>query len=385
MEGVSLPGVNLRYANLAGTDLSLSSLSGADLSNANLSSGGLVGTDLSNANLSSANLTGVSLAVCIVFGIHGVACLDANLTDANLTGANFTNAILSSCATSFLGTGCGSADFTGTLLVPSNQIANAASAAGAVVTWPTPQSLPGLSPGTCSPPSGSTFSPGTSGVSCQVLGDNGDVASGFFTVTVNPLQTITSISLPSYPSPSVVGQQVNYAATVSPIPPGGTVTFTDNGSSMAGCSAVPVAGDGIASCVTTESTAGSHNIVATYSGYSNSAGVNFPGSTSPGITQNVLSCHAFAGCNLSGLDLTGANLPNLDLHGANLSRANLSGADLSSTDLAGANLLGANLSGADLSGANLKGANLGNVTWANTACPDGTNSNNDGGTCVGHL
>ena len=54
-------------------------------------------------------------------------------------------------------------------------------------------------------------------------------------------------------------------------------------------------------------------------------------------------------------------------------------------NLKGANLSGANLSGANLSGANLTGANLSDVTWGNTTCPDGTNSDNDGGTCLGHL
>jgi hypothetical protein len=45
-----------------------------------------------------------------------------------------------------------------------------------------------------------------------------------------------------------------------------------------------------------------------------------------------------------------------------------------------ANLSGANLNGADVTGA---GALLG-VTYSNTTCPDGTDSDNDDGTCVGH-
>jgi uncharacterized protein YjbI with pentapeptide repeats len=58
--------------------------------------------------------------------------------------------------------------------------------------------------------------------------------------------------------------------------------------------------------------------------------------------------------------------------------------------LAGANLLGQDLTGAALTGANLTGANLHvatitNVSWSNTICPDGTNSDADGGTCIGHL
>lgn len=36
-------------------------------------------------------------------------------------------------------------------------------------------------------------------------------------------------------------------------------------------------------------------------------------------------------------------------------------------------------------GANLDGATLVGVTWNDTTCPDGTNSDNDGGTCVNNL
>jgi uncharacterized protein YjbI with pentapeptide repeats len=42
------------------------------------------------------------------------------------------------------------------------------------------------------------------------------------------------------------------------------------------------------------------------------------------------------------------------------------------------------MTNADLTGANLAGANIQKITWSNTTCPDGTNSNADGGTCVGH-
>jgi len=121
------------------------------------------------------------------------------------------------------------------------------------------------------------------------------------------------------------------------------------------------------------------------------------------------------GCDLSGQDLSGADLSGTNLGLANLSGADLSGADLSGTvlndaDLSGANLSGANLTGAmlgvvdlsdanlsgaildhvwladsDLTGANLSDADLTEVRWVNITCPDGTNSDNNGGTCVGHL
>lgn len=46
----------------------------------------------------------------------------------------------------------------------------------------------------------------------------------------------------------------------------------------------------------------------------------------------------------------------------------------------------ANLTGADLDGADLTGArDMGQATWSNTTCPNGTNSNRDGDTCVNNL
>jgi hypothetical protein len=33
----------------------------------------------------------------------------------------------------------------------------------------------------------------------------------------------------------------------------------------------------------------------------------------------------------------------------------------------------------------LTGATLTGITWAQTTCPDGTNSNTNGYTCIGHL
>ena len=95
--------------------------------------------------------------------------------------------------------------------------------------------------------------------------------------------------------------------------------------------------------------------------------------------------------NLSDATLDSASLTGAHLYGANLARAdlqhaNLSHADLLTADLRGANLLLADLSGADLREAMLTGAILAGVTWSNTLCPDGTNTDTNGaGSCVGHL
>ena len=55
-------------------------------------------------------------------------------------------------------------------------------------------------------------------------------------------------------------------------------------------------------------------------------------------------------------------------------------ADLSNADLTSADLTYANLRDADLTGANLT-----DVYWDNTMCPDGTNSDDHGYTCVNNL
>ncbi len=76
-----------------------------------------------------------------------------------------------------------------------------------------------------------------------------------------------------------------------------------------------------------------------------------------------------------GMQLTGVNLGGADLSHALLTRANLCNADL-----VGATLTSANLGGAVLTGAHLTGA-----VWGGTTCPDGTNSDEAGGSCSAHL
>ena len=98
----------------------------------------------------------------------------------------------------------------------------------------------------------------------------------------------------------------------------------------------------------------------------------------------------FSGSNLKGDDLQGDQLSDANFHAAQLSGANLSSAqlqasNLSIANLSGSNLESANLSNATMTGANAHGANLKNVVWSATMCPDGTSSDHDGGTCIGHL
>ncbi|HWH10557.1 MAG TPA: Ig-like domain-containing protein [Solirubrobacteraceae bacterium] len=108
--------------------------------------------------------------------------------------------------------------------------------------------------------------------------------------TVNKAATTTTLTV-SPASPSVFGQPVTFKATVAPVAPGagtptGTVTFTDGGTAIPGCSAQPLSASSpdTATCTTSGlSVAGSpHSIKATYGGDG-----NFAGSTSSGLAYTV--------------------------------------------------------------------------------------------------
>jgi hypothetical protein len=237
--------------------------------------------------------------------------------------------------------------------------------------------------------------------------------SGVVTQTVNKDTTATKITLS--PDPAVPGQTVTYSAQVTATGSGsgiptGAVSFTDGGNPIPSCPPVQLTG-GTGNCTVAYATTGNHTIEANYAG-----DINFDASRASSVGETVSSCGPnLVGCNLAGANLTGANLAGANLTGINLKTAslvgaNLSGSNLSRTNLAATNLTGANLTGANLTGANLKAANLNGVslntanltgaslfdahmsgvsfigvTWSKTTCPDGTISNSDGGTCLGHL
>lgn len=127
---------------------------------------------------------------------------------------------------------------------------------------------------------------------------------------------------------------------------------------------------------------------------------NLARSYDPSTGLPSLAYHDFSGCDISEIDLSGADLRKaflnnsfaleINLAGANLEWANLRAASFRAANLINANLSFANLHTTDLLEANLTGAVLDNaiidnVYWQNTICPDGTNSDYNGNTCVGHL
>ena len=96
------------------------------------------------------------------------------------------------------------------------------------------------------------------------------------TLTYTQTVTPTATTLASSANPSVVGQQVTYTATVSPVPDGGTVAFTDGTTTITECGAQPVdTSTGKATCTVTYTSPGAHSITATYGGdnsFSDSSG-----------------------------------------------------------------------------------------------------------------
>jgi uncharacterized protein YjbI with pentapeptide repeats len=162
-----------------------------------------------------------------------------------------------------------------------------------------------------------------------------------------------------------------------------TFTALPNGG-LSGQSGVLVAGPDLNVWTTDSGTAPAIARVGTGVCDDSLAGCNLKGAI---LTNIVLVGVSLEGDNLlrarlGNARLIGADMREDNLNGAQLQSAFLGGANLDGANLHGANLTGADLSRADLAGANLHGAVLSGVTWSNTTCPDGTNSNSDGGTCT---
>ncbi len=105
----------------------------------------------------------------------------------------------------------------------------------------------------------------------------------------------TATTLAASPNPVLVGAVVTLTATVSPNPGNlGTVTFLDNGVALPGASAVAVV-NGVATFQISTLSGGTHPLTAVYSG-----ATGFTGSTSPTVTQSVVSTFQVDAATLSG-------------------------------------------------------------------------------------
>jgi uncharacterized protein YjbI with pentapeptide repeats len=92
------------------------------------------------------------------------------------------------------------------------------------------------------------------------------------------------------------------------------------------------------------------------------------------------------GCDFAGVDFSGYYLNNSSFTDVDFAGADMSDAELSYDGFNMDNRTGVDFSDSDLTGAGFSDVSeLADVIWNNTTCPDGTNSDNDGGTCVNNL
>jgi len=422
LAGADLSGALLTGADLSGANLSDANLTGANLSNADLADANLTGADLTGANVGSADLAGVQLAGALMSGLSsggvtgtpaslpanwqlvsrygyligpGAALASAYFTGNELTGADLAGALLQGANL----TGC---DLSGTDLSNANLFA--------IVSG-------GLTGSPASLPTGWTLDDG------YLIGTSADLADARLAGA-----DLTGVSLTNT---DLDGADLT----------GATLTDVTSGGIVGTPAALPgswVLDDGY--LIGPGANLAAADLLGVQLMQMDLHGANL---TNADLYESVLNGSNLAGSNLTGallkaaylegVNLTGADVENADLVLADLSQANVSGTDFggaslgsvssgfitgtpsalptgwslvsgylvgpsarlrgaafAGADLAGADLLEADLTGADLTDANLAGANLTDagltaVTWSNTTCPDGTNSDADGDTCSNNL
>ena len=143
-------------------------------------------------------------------------------------------------------------------------------------------------------PVGSSFTDTKYGYTFNVLSAT---TSGLQLQVVSPGSSSSTTSLASALNPSTYGASTTFTATVTGNAPTGTVAFKANGTTVVGCGTVALAGSGstrTAACATAALAAGTHSIVASYSGDSAN-----PASSSPVLSQIVNTVTTTGGGNVA--------------------------------------------------------------------------------------
>jgi hypothetical protein len=136
-------------------------------------------------------------------------------------------------------------------------------------------------------------------IGATYAGDSNFATAGASPIPQTVIALTATIGLTVSPSSSTYyGDTVTFTAqlsnaTFTPVVPSGTVNFTTGGSSITGCSAVPVNATGKAICSTTSLTPGSDAIAATYSGDSNFT-VSAPATATQTVTARTTTAAANA-------------------------------------------------------------------------------------------
>lgn len=108
-------------------------------------------------------------------------------------------------------------------------------------------------------------SPGPAGSSGLAVADQSLVVPAGDQLSVYRSPAATTTTLTARPTSAKAGQAVTLSATVAPSDGGGSVGFTVNKSSIAGCGTVALSG-GVAHCVTSSLPIGSDTVTAAYTG-----------------------------------------------------------------------------------------------------------------------
>ncbi len=367
LTGATMTGADLDTAILTGDTLTKTDLTGANLGQVN--SAGLIGTPAklpANWSDSSGFLLGPS-AYLVSADMTGADLSDADLSAANLSGATLTGVTLT-------GTDLSGADLE-------------AVSSGNVTVTGTPPSLPAnwsLVGGYLFGPTANLLGANLTGLS---FGDadlhNADLIDADLRNVNLGNANLTTADLGGVRSGGVV-------ASAGDLP----VEWSVEGGFIVGPGANLNGED-----------------LANFSFFRDFiAGIQFAG--------DDLTNADFNSASLPGADLSNANLTGADLTDATLTQVSLAGTDLTGATLTGvvsggitgmpaslpppwqlingfligpdarleqADLSGAAISGADLFGDDLYRANVTGITWSDTICPDGTNSDSDGGSCVSDL
>ena len=113
-------------------------------------------------------------------------------------------------------------------------------------------------------------------------GDAGHLASTSAPLIHRVSRASTRTTLTASSNPSLVDEATALVASVTPVPSGGTVSFTSNGDPIEGCSELALDPKGGATCNRHHTTAGDRVIIATYSGDD-----DYEGSASEPLTESV--------------------------------------------------------------------------------------------------
>src|SRR5438105_4507730 len=174
----------------------------------------------------------------------------------------------------------------------------------------------------------SSMNAGTHSIVATYSGDAANNSSTSATLSQGVNNAPSSTSLSSSANPANAGATVTLTATVTAAVPTGNVAFTEAGTALAGCSAVPVSGTS-AVCNTSALSIGAHSIVATFGGNATTAGsvsvallqsINPAGETNVALASNggiasasstyTQSGHSFAAAAINNNERAGVNWGN---------------------------------------------------------------------------